>query len=114
MVAPTVSNNVNEGRMCVRPGDAKDAIEEETTCASLLVSPPFANDTHGSSKTKQGIGEETSESYGKTSFLPVLRRMSRISHSAQGNLWQSVHAEGGQAVNPKVFFGSVPLSLIRA
>ena len=74
MVAPTVSNNVNEGRMCVRPGDAKDAIEEETTCASLLVSPPFANDTHGSSKTKQGIGEETSESYGKDLVPPSLAK----------------------------------------
>ena len=53
-------------------GEAKDAIKEETTCASLWGSPPLGDDTHGGSTTKQGIGEEVGESYGKTSFLPVL------------------------------------------
>ena len=58
--------------MCVSLGEAKDAIEEETTCASLLGSPPHGDDTHGRSTTKQGVGEEAGESYGKTSFLTVL------------------------------------------
>ena len=66
--------------MCVSPGEAKDAMEEETTCASLLESPLFGHDTHGGSKTKQGMGEEAGESYGKTSFLPVLRRLSKVIH----------------------------------
>ena len=33
---------------------------------------PLGNDTHGGSTTKMGIGEAAGESYGKTSFLPVL------------------------------------------
>ena len=57
---------------CVSLGEAKDAIEVEATCASLLGSPLLGNDTHGGSTTKMGIGEEAVESYGKTSFLPVL------------------------------------------
>ena len=44
--------------VCVSLGEAKDAIEVEATCASLLGSPtPW---------------KEAGESYGKTSFLPVL------------------------------------------
>ena len=31
-------------------------------------------------RPKQGIGEEAGESYGKTSFLPVLCRMSKVIH----------------------------------
>ena len=58
--------------VCVSLGEAKDSIEVEATCASLLGSPPLGNDTHGGSTTKMGIGEEAGESYGKTSFLPVL------------------------------------------
>ena len=58
--------------VCVSLGEAKDAIEVEATCASLLGSPLLGNDTHGGSTTKMGIGEEAGESYGKTSFLPVL------------------------------------------
>ena len=54
--------------------------EEETTCASLLGSPPLGCDTHGGSTTQQGIGEEAGECYGKTSFVPVLRRMSKVIH----------------------------------
>ena len=64
--------------MCVSLGEANDAIEEEATCASLLESPPLGNDTHGGSTTKMGIGEEAGESYGKTSFFPVLRRMLKV------------------------------------
>ena len=41
-------------------------------------SPPLGNDTHGDPTTKMGIGEEAGESYGKTSFLPVLRRMLKV------------------------------------
>ena len=58
--------------MCVSLGEAKDVIEEEATCASLSGSPPLGNNTHGGSTTKMGVGEEAAESYGKTSFLPVL------------------------------------------
>ena len=58
--------------VCVSLGEAKDSIEVEATCASLLGSPLLGNDTHGGSTTKMGIGEEAGESYGKTSFLPVL------------------------------------------
>ena len=57
-----------KGRMCVSPGEAKDLIEEEATCASLLGSPPLGYDTHGGTTTKQSVGEEAGES----SFLPVL------------------------------------------
>ena len=53
-------------------------IEEEATCASLLVSPPIGDDTHGGSTTKKGVGEEAGKRYGKTSFLPVLRSMPKI------------------------------------
>ena len=98
--------------MCVSPGEAKDAIEEETACASVMESPTLGYDTHGDSTTKQDSGEEARESYGKTSFFRVLR--SQKSFMAQGNLWQSVHIEGGQAVNLKVFLGGVPLSFVCA
>ena len=64
--------------VCVSLGEAKDAIEVEATCASLLGSPHLCNDTHGGSTTKMDTGEEAGESYGKTSFLTVLSRMSRI------------------------------------
>ena len=64
--------------VCVSLGEANDAIEEEATCASLLGSPPLGNDTHGGSTTKMGIGEEAGESYGKTSFIPFLRRMLKV------------------------------------
>ena len=63
--------------VCVSLGEAEDAIEEEATCASLLESPLLGNDTHGGSTTKMGIGA-AGESYGKTSFLPVLRRMLKV------------------------------------
>ena len=53
-------------------------IEEEATCASLLGSPLLDNDTHGGSTTKKGVAEEASKTYGKTSFLPVLRSMPKI------------------------------------
>ena len=66
--------------VCVSLGEAKDVIEEEATCASLLESPLLGYDTHGGSTTKQGIGEEAGESYGKTPFLPVLRRMTKVIH----------------------------------
>ena len=58
--------------VCVGLGEAKDAIEVEATCASLLGSPPLGNDTRGGSTTKMGIRKEAGESYGKTSFFPVL------------------------------------------
>ena len=51
---PTVSNHVNEE--CVCPGEAKDVIEEEATCASLLWSPPLGHDTHGGSTTNRAFG----------------------------------------------------------
>ena len=108
-----------------------DCLQPHEECACVLVkqkirlkkkpharaccgSPLLGYDTHGGSTTKQGIGEEAGESYGKTSFLPVLPRMSKVIHSAQGNLWQNVHTEADQAVNPKVFLGSVPLSFVCA
>ena len=64
--------------VCVSLGEANDAIEDEATCASLLGSPPLGNDTHSCSTTKMDIGEEAGESYGKTSFLPVPRRMLKV------------------------------------
>ena len=50
--------------VCVSLGEAKDAIEVEATCSSLLGSPPLGNDTHGGSTTKMGVGEEAGQSYG--------------------------------------------------
>ena len=44
-------------------GEAKNVIEEEATCASLLGSPPLDNDTQGGSTTKKGVEEEAGESY---------------------------------------------------
>ena len=96
------------------PGEAEDVIEEEARRASLLGSPHLGHDTHGST-TKQGIGEQPGESYGKTSFLPVLCRISKSHASAQGgNLWQSVHTDDDQAVNLNVFHGGDPLSFVCA
>ena len=66
--------------VCVCLGEANDAIEEEATCASLFGSPPLGNDTHNGSTS---IGEEAGESYGKTSFLPVLRRMLKVTQKHQ-------------------------------
>ena len=54
--------------VCVSLGEAKDSIEVEATCAK----PTPGNDTDGGSTTKMAIREEAGESYGKTSFLPVL------------------------------------------
>ena len=99
--------------VCVSLGEANDAIEEEATCASLLGSPPFGNDTHGGSTTKMGVGEEAGESYGKTSFLPVLRRMlksfrstgravARRSPEALGDRLRGVHTKEDEAVNLSV------------
>ena len=76
--------------VCVSLGGASDAIAEEATCASLLGSPHFGNDTHGGSTTRMGIGEEAGESNGKTSFLPVLRRMLRAFRST-GDRLRGVH-----------------------
>ena len=88
--------------MCVSLGEANDAIEEEASCASLLGSPPVGNDTHGGSTTKMGIGEEAGESYGKTSFLPFLRRMLKVIQKH----WET--GCEGEAVNLTVSHGGVP------
>ena len=76
--------------------------------------PPHGYDTHGGSTTKQGIGEEAGESYGKTSFLPVLRRMSKVIHRHRETCGKLCTPKGDQAVNPKVFLGGVPLSFVCA
>ena len=106
--------------VCVSLGGASDAIAEEATCASLLGSPHFGNDTHGGSTTKMGIGEEAGESYGKTSFLPVLRRMLRVfqkhgrpvarsSPEAPGDRLRGVHTKEGEVEYLTVSHGVVPL-----
>ena len=64
--------------MCANLGETRDVIEEEATCVSLFESQPLGDDTHGSSTTKQGVGEEAGKRYGKTSFLPILRSMPKI------------------------------------
>ena len=103
MVAPDCLQP-RKWRMSVSHGEVKDAIEEEeATCwgaQSLAM--------NGGSTT--GIGEEPGESNGKTSFHPVFARLSR----AKGNLWQSVHTEDDQAVNPNVFHGGVPLFFVHS
>ena len=40
--------------------------------------PTPGNDTHGGSTTKKGVGDEAGKGCGKTSFLPVLRSMAKI------------------------------------
>ena len=98
--------------MCVRPGEAKVAIEEESTCASLLGSPPLGHDTHGGSTTKQGIGEEAK--------VTVRPRSAQSCGGCQKSFVRhretcgSVHTDGDQAVNPKVLLGGVPLSCVCA
>ena len=59
-------------RMRVSPGEAKGRDRRRSHTREPVGSPPPGCDTHGGSTTKQGIGEEAGESYGKTSFLPVL------------------------------------------
>ena len=59
-------------------GESRSLTERVASFAGLLGSPPLGNDTHGGSKSDQGVGEEAGKRYGKTSFLPVLRSMPKI------------------------------------
>ena len=92
--------------VCVSLGEANDAIEEEATCASLLGSPLLGNDTDGGSTTTMDIGEEASESYGKTSFLTILRRTLKVIQKHRETGCEGVHTKEGEAENLTVSHGS--------
>ena len=66
----------------------------------------LGNDTHGGSTTKMGIGEEAGESYGKSSFLPALRRMLKVIH-------RETRWEGFTQKKVKQYISQCPMAVCR-
>ena len=81
----TTNESTPSSVVCVNLGEAKDVIEEETTCASLLGSSPLGNDTHAGSTTKVGTGEEAGTREHKTSFLSLLGRRQKRQRDSTSN-----------------------------